>query len=73
MTFRVRAGGAADQPDGTALLTVQDVGPADAVVSADSLPFVRPADPSTLIKLTGQGDGTTPAALRNFVLLFHSA
>jgi len=73
VTFRVRAGGAADQPDGTALLTVQDVGPADAVVSADSPPFVRPTDPSTLIKLTGQGDGATPAALRNFVLLFHSA
>ena len=73
VTFRVRAGGAADQPDGTALLTVQDVGPADAVVSADSPPFARPTDPSTLIKLTGQGDGTSPAALRNFVLLFHSA
>src|SRR3954447_15783511 len=73
VTFRVRAGGTADQPDGTALLTVQDIGPADAVVSADSAPFARPTDPSTLIKLTGQGDGTTPAALRNFVLLFHSA
>ena len=33
----------------------------------------RPSDPSTLVKLTGQGDGTTPAALRNLVLLFHSA
>jgi hypothetical protein len=73
VTFRVRVGGAADQPDGTALLTVQDVGPADAVVSADSPPFARPTDTSTLVKLTGQGDGTTPAALRNFVLLFHSA
>lgn len=72
-TFRVRSGGTADQPDGTALLTVQDIGPSDAVVSADSPPFARPADPSTLIKLTGQGDGTTGAALRNFVLLFHSA
>src|SRR5215831_7320046 len=73
VTFRVRAGGAADQPDGAALLTVQDLGPSDAVVSADSDPFARPTDPSTLIKLTGQGDGTTAAALRNFVLLFHSA
>ena len=33
----------------------------------------RPSDPSTLVKLTGQGDGTTPAALRNVVFLFHSA
>lgn len=73
VTFRVRSGGSADQPDGTALLSLQDVGPSDAVVSADSPPFIRPTDPSTLIKLTGQGDGTTPAALRNFVLLFHSA
>jgi len=73
VTFRVRSGGTADQPDGTALLMVQDVGPGSAAVSADSDPFVRPTDPSTLIKLTGQGDGTTAAALRNFVLLFHSA
>jgi len=72
VTFRVRAGGAADQPDGTALLTVQDVGPEDAVVSADSQGFTRPSDPSTLIKLTGQGDGTALAILRNFVLLFHA-
>src|SRR5262252_1827658 len=73
VTFRVRSGGTPDQADGTALLTVQDVGPGDAAVSADSDPFARPTDPSTLIKLTGQGDGTTAAALRNFVLLFHSA
>jgi len=72
VTFRVRAGGAADQPDGTALLTIQDVGPGDAVVSADSQAFARPIDPSTLIKLTGQGDGTAPAILRNFALLFHA-
>src|SRR5499427_450684 len=73
VTFRVRSGGAADQPDGAALLTVQDVGPSDAVVSANSPAFARPTDASTLIKLTGQGDGTTPATLRNFTLLFHSA
>lgn len=73
VTFRVRSGGTGDQPDGTALLTVQDIGPGDAAVSADSDPFARPTDPSTLIKLTGQGDGTTAAALRNFVLLFQSA
>ena len=45
VTFRVRTGGAPDQPDGTALLTVQDVGPGDAVVSADSPAFARPTDP----------------------------
>ncbi len=73
VTFRVRAGGAPDQPDGTELLSVPDVGPGDVTVSADSPAFARPTDPSTLIKLTGQGDGTAPAALRNFALLFHSA
>ena len=72
VTFRLRAGGAADQPDGTALLTVQDLGPGDAVVWADSPAFPRPTDPSTLVKLTGQGDGVAPAVLRNFVLLFHA-
>ena len=66
VTFRVRTGGAADQPDGTALLTVQDVGPSDAAVSTDSVSFARPTDPSTLIKLTGQGDGTVPAVLPQF-------
>jgi hypothetical protein len=73
ITFRVRTGGAPDQPDGTEVLTVPDVGPGDLAVAADSPPFARPTDPSTLVKLTGQGDGTTPAALRNLVLLFHSA
>src|SRR6266700_6545670 len=72
VTFRVRAGGGADQADGTALLVVQDVGPGDAIVTSDSAAFPRPAEPSTLIKLTGQGDGTVPAVLRNFVLLFHA-
>jgi hypothetical protein len=71
--FRIRTGGAPDQPDGTEILTVPDVGPGDVAVSADSPPFARPSDTSTLVKLTGQGDGTTPAALRNLVLLFHSA
>ena len=72
VTFRVRAGGAADQPDGTVLLTVQDVGPGDVLVSADSPAVPRPTDPSTLIKLTGQGDGAVAAVLRNFALLFHA-
>jgi hypothetical protein len=72
VTYRLRAGGAPDQPDGAALLTVLDVGPGDAAVSADSPAFARPTDPSTLVKLTGQGDGTVAAALRNFVLVFHA-
>ena len=50
-----------------------DVGPGDVAISADSPPFARPSDPSTLVKLTGQGDASTPAALRNLVILFHSA
>src|SRR3954470_2787065 len=73
VTFRLRTGGAPDQPDGTEILTVPDVGPSDVAVAADSPPFARPSEPSTLVKLTGQGDGATPAALRNLVLLFHSA
>src|SRR5438270_7804816 len=72
VTFRVRSGGTADAPDGTALLTTQDVGPGDVGLSTDSPGFVRPTDASTLIKLTGQGDGTVPAILRNFTLLFHA-
>src|SRR5579871_81164 len=71
VTYRVRAGGTVDQPDGDVLLAAEDDGPGNAAVDADSAPFPRPSAPSTLIKLTGQGDGSTPAALRNFVLLFH--
>src|SRR5882724_1896323 len=52
VTFRVRSGGAAAQPDGAALLTVEDIGPGDAVISADSPGFPRPTEGSTLIKLT---------------------
>ena len=71
VTYRVRAGGTADQPDGTVLLSLEDDGPGDVTVDADSAPFARPSDPSTLIKVTGQGDGTTAAVLRNFTLVFH--
>jgi hypothetical protein len=73
VTFRVRAGGAPDVADGTEVLAVPDLGPSDAPVYADSAPFPRPTDASTLVKVTGQGDGTVPAVLRNFVLLFHAA
>lgn len=72
VTFRVRTGGTPDHPDGTTLLAVQDVGPGDAPVSADSPAFARPSALSTLIKVTGQGDAAVPATIRNFVLLFHS-
>jgi hypothetical protein len=71
VTYRVRAGGTADQPDGNPLLSVEDDGSGDVTVDADSAPFARPSDPSTLIKVTGQGDGTTAAVLRNFTLIFH--
>jgi hypothetical protein len=72
VTYRVRAGGLPDAVDGTALLTVPDAGSGDHTLTADSPAFSRPAEPSTLIKLTGQGDGTRAAVLRNFVLLFHA-
>ncbi|HVV16000.1 MAG TPA: hypothetical protein VHH90_02255 [Polyangia bacterium] len=71
VTYRVRAGGTADQPDGNLLLSLEDDGPGDVVVDTDSAPFVRPSDPSTLIKVTGQGDGANAAVLRNFTLVFH--
>ncbi len=71
VTYRVRAGGTADQPDGNLLLSLEDDGPGDVTVDTDSAPFARPSDPSTLIKVTGQGDGTTAAVLRNFTLVFH--
>ena len=71
VTYRVRAGGTADQPDGILLLSLEDDGPGDVAVDTDSAPFARPSAPSTLIKVTGQGDGTTAAVLRNFTLVFH--
>jgi hypothetical protein len=71
VTFRVRAGGGADDPDGSILLSVEDDGPGAVAVEADSAPFARPSDPSTLIKLTGQGDGSSAAILRNLTLVFH--
>ena len=71
VTFRVRAGGTADDLDGNILLSVEDDGPGAVPVEADSAFFARPSDPSTLIKLTGQGDGSSAAILRNFTLVFH--
>jgi hypothetical protein len=71
VTYRVRAGGGADDPDGSVLLSIEDDGPGAVAVEADSAPFARPSDLSTLIKLTGQGDGSSAAVLRNFTLVFH--
>ena len=77
VTFRVRAGGTPDQPDGTELLAIQDVGPGDVGIAGRSTTaFPRPTDPATLIKITGQGgggEGSTPATLRNLVLVFNAA
>ena len=73
VTFRVRSGGNPDQPDGTELLAVADSGSGSSVLTADSLAFPRPTDPSTLLKVTAQGSGLAGAAIRNFVLLFHAA
>ena len=72
VTYRVRSGGTPDLPDGDLLLSLEDNGPGDTTITTDSAPFARPSDPSTLIKLTGQGDGSVRAVLRNFTLLFHS-
>jgi len=69
--YRVRAGGTADDLDGNVLLSIEDDGPGAVAVEGDSAPFARPTDPSTLIKLTGQGDGSSAAVLRNFTLVFH--
>ena len=73
VTYRVRADGVPDAPDGTVLLTVSETASGDATITADSPAFPRPNDPSTLIKVTGQGDASSPAILRNFVVLFHPA
>jgi hypothetical protein len=73
VTYRVRAGGQPDIPDGDVLLTLPDSASGDSILSADSASFARPGTPSTLIKVTGQGDGISPAVLRNFVVLFHPA
>jgi hypothetical protein len=69
--YRVRAGGTADNVDGNVLLSIEDDGPGAVSIEADSAPFARPGDPSTLIKLTGQGDGGNAAVFRNFTLVFH--
>jgi hypothetical protein len=71
VTFNVRAGGTEGQPDGDVLLTVSNDGSTGGAITGTSAPFLRPSDPSTLIKVTAQGDGTLPAVLAHFFLLFH--
>jgi len=78
VTFRVRAGGTPDQPDGIELLAIQDVGPGDiGIAGRSAAPFAHPTDAATLIKVTGQGGGSSeearPATLRNLVLVFNAA
>lgn len=68
---RVRSGGTKGAPDGDELASFT-AGPDEAARSARSAVFVRPAAPTTLIKVTGDGQGGR-AVLRGFGLLFHSA
>jgi len=73
LTFRVRGGGSPGLPDGDLLLAVPQDATAGQVAVGTSTPFARPTDPSTLVKVTAQGDGvTTPAVLSNFSILFRS-
>jgi hypothetical protein len=71
VTFSVRAGGSPDLPDGAVLLTVNHDASGGIVVGT-SVPFLRPTEPSTLIKITAQGDGLVPAILSHFSISFHS-
>jgi hypothetical protein len=71
VTYRVRAGGSTDAPDGNVVLSLEDDSTGNVPIESDSVPFARPNDPSTLIKLTGQGDGLSAAILRNLTLVFH--
>ena len=70
VTFRVRVGGTFQTPDGIEAIKVTDTVSAQKSVlgSSDPIPVGTGA---TVVKVTGQGDGTALAALRGFVLLFH--
>ena len=70
-TFRVRQGGALKAPDGIELVAL-GLGGAEMTGGARSLPFNRPTDVATLVKVTGQGSAGR-AALRGYVLRFHAA
>lgn len=71
VTFRVRLGGSIGQPDGLEIIRAPDRVPAEKSILGNAPPFARPANGATLVKVTGQGDGTGTAALRGFVLLLH--
>jgi hypothetical protein len=70
-TFRVRIGGTPLAPDGAAVLTLTDAAPAEKSVFGNSTPFPAPTDDVTLVKITGQGDGTVRPNMRGFAMLFH--
>jgi len=72
VTFNVRAGGQFGQPDGDVILAVTNDGSTGGLIAGTSAPLARPSDASTLIKVTAQGDGTVPASLAHFTLLFHA-
>jgi hypothetical protein len=67
--FRVRIGGTMGTPDGTELAAF-DAPDVESPRAAQGAPFDRPNAGSSLIKITGQGNG---AVLRGFDLLFHGA
>ena len=71
-TFRVRLGGAFGVPTGIEIARAIDTAPGRTSIVGGGAPFVRPDQTAIAVKVTGQGDGTQPAALRGFVLLFHS-
>jgi hypothetical protein len=67
--FRVRMGGTFGIADGDELTSFV-ASEVEASRAAQSAPFARPNASSSLIKITGQGNG---AVLRGFDLLFHGA
>jgi hypothetical protein len=71
-TFRVRLGGAFGVPGGIEIARAVDTVAGETSVLVNSEPFARPTQPVVAVKVTGQGDGVQLAALRGFVLLFHS-
>jgi hypothetical protein len=68
--FRVRQGGTLRTPDGVELAALE-LGPAEMAGAIRSMPFDRPADSATLVKVTGRGSSSR-AALRGFALRFQA-
>jgi hypothetical protein len=69
--FNLRMGGRPGRADGDALIHITGRGQGSAEV-ATSHAFSQPYEPTTLIKVTGKGDGTVRAALRSLVITFHA-